>query len=245
MKKSGFTLIELLVVIAIIAILASLALPAYIGVMERAHATQCASNMRQLGQGIQQYLADNDDVLFNNKSAIPWPQKLNPKPSVSTTRYIGTWKVFRSAFDRETSRKDTEDPDKAPVSYGINTNIMKGPVSSPGTPTTKTSFASTDMNFPSQIILLAPAVDWANNQKISFLGFANDASGGTTLTVPPAVSASPKKNEMRGTWGRRGKIGVLYADFHVDQALLYPVFADSKSDPTSGAGLRRWDPAAL
>ena len=61
-NSRAFTLIELLVVIAIIAILASLALPDYTAVMDRAHATQCARNMRQLGLGGQQYLGDHGDL---------------------------------------------------------------------------------------------------------------------------------------------------------------------------------------
>ena len=50
MKKSRFTLIELLVVIAIIAILAAILLPALQSARETANATNCLSNMHQLGQ---------------------------------------------------------------------------------------------------------------------------------------------------------------------------------------------------
>ena len=75
MKRKGFTLIELLVVIAIIAILAAILFPVFAQVRERARATACLSNEKQLGLAVAQYVSDNDERLYAfvsfDYSAIP------------------------------------------------------------------------------------------------------------------------------------------------------------------------------
>ena len=57
----AFTLVELLVVIAIIALLASLLMPAIQSGVQKAKAAKCASNLRQIGIAVQQYVADPDN----------------------------------------------------------------------------------------------------------------------------------------------------------------------------------------
>src|ERR671937_3260098 len=70
-RRSAFTLIELLVVIAIIAILAAILFPVFAQAREKARASTCLSNSRQMGIGLTMYAQDYDET-------YPWAAGLNP-----------------------------------------------------------------------------------------------------------------------------------------------------------------------
>jgi prepilin-type N-terminal cleavage/methylation domain-containing protein/prepilin-type processing-associated H-X9-DG protein len=66
MRRRAFTLIELLVVIAIIAILAAILFPVFAQAREKARATACMSNTKQLATAVYMYVQDYDETYAMN-----------------------------------------------------------------------------------------------------------------------------------------------------------------------------------
>ena len=132
MKRFGFTLIELLVVIAIIGLLAALMMPAVGRGLDRARATHCLSNMRQIAGGILLYANDHEgrgpgrastsggsvswhDILRINNYVGTVIQKMGPTPERGKL-YCPSMKFFANLYPR---------------AFVMNRDALGGPTSGP------------------------------------------------------------------------------------------------------------------
>jgi len=88
--RRAFTLIELLVVIAIIAILAAILFPVFTQAKTAAKKAACLTQQRQVGIGLMQYIADNDDRIFFFAHNVD-PSRTQPLVPFGATRENRWW----------------------------------------------------------------------------------------------------------------------------------------------------------
>lgn len=211
-KKQAFTLIELLVVIAIIAVLVALLAPSLSKFMEKGRATDCANNLKSLGQAMTQYLSDSKGTMFSMQAAEPWPKILQ-------RTYVKDWRSMRSPFDKVSSSRPKRDEDPVPISYGINAQLFD-------------TFEGKWLAPTSQLIMMAPAVNTTGSGKE--VTFQQNAVSTSNVTVQPTGGVG---EVGFGTHSGRQLLNVLYADAHVSE-VEWKKFSDSSSEQ----GRKQWDP---
>jgi prepilin-type N-terminal cleavage/methylation domain-containing protein len=104
----GFTLVELLVVIAIVGMLIGLLLPAIQHARESARKTQCISNLRQIGLGLDQYV-DRQGSRGKYPEAAQMPTEnpdVPPLYNVLEGYVEDDRELFRCPSDRITQEED-------------------------------------------------------------------------------------------------------------------------------------------
>jgi prepilin-type N-terminal cleavage/methylation domain-containing protein/prepilin-type processing-associated H-X9-DG protein len=190
-KRTGFTLIELLIVIAIIAILAAILFPVFGRARENARRTSCASNLKQVGTGLIQYMQDFDgwqmgsEIVVDGTKIRSWPSLMYP--------YIKNAQVFQcpSAEESATTRSIVT---PARDYYGL---------SSDG--------SSTGSCFGSEPCNLVPTLSYGRNliQVNNWVtpGWNSSVSGSCTagtVVVSTAGSAGVKSGFIKTTCAREG-----------------------------------------
>lgn len=149
-------MVELLVVIAIIAILSSLLLPSLVRAKQKAKATQCLSNLKQLGFGCQLYAMDNNDRLPETAhQAASWIGKLAT---------YGITNCYFCPIDTNANNRVT--------SYAINDFLTPNPFGAPQLDFSK----FTSVPSPSETLHLAEL--WGNELGVDHFHFADASSGG-------------------------------------------------------------------
>lgn len=230
-KENGFTLIELLVVIAIIAVLAAILLPVISRTKQKAQQIQCVNNLRQLGLGIQNFVAVNHSYpsIFagtNTDNPGAWMLQLQrggfdistPKPNFLEN---GVWRCPSARWGAGWSAK------VIPTSYGYNAyGVMKVG--------NHTNALGLHGYLLSRLQLFAPIPEQEVLYPSEMMAIGDSFGGGVFFMRQSDLSYLERVGFA--STRHQGRVNVVFCDGHVESPTLRFAFAD-----TNTAALIRWN----
>jgi prepilin-type processing-associated H-X9-DG protein/prepilin-type N-terminal cleavage/methylation domain-containing protein len=251
----AFTLTELLVVIAIIGILAALLLTAVSQAKGRAQRTQCANNVRQLGEAMHLFITDFNyyplSINFGywkgsyTENFTSWDAALENQISTDFPRYHWRDETNKSVWHCPAASRPQDFPsDRGYSNYGYNgyglMSAGKFPdeflglsgnnspdLKLPSPPIRESQIAS-----PSEMIEIGDGFHGGN-------GVVQDSVGlwRGYLSQDSYFDEQGNLNSTKRSYARhQGKANVVFCDGHVESPTLQFLFED-----TSDAALVRWN----
>ena len=262
MKRKGFTLIELLVVIAIIAILAAILFPVFARARRAAQASNCESNMKQIGNAIKMYLSDWDDTYPTNRlktSGTPLTNAaaLSPPDPIGTAteppRFYYSVNWVEALYNHIENATKTSDPQSVWRCQSVSNKTWPTPNATTGYPfpAVNYTFNYNMIEQPEGIIKGAANLMLVREYfmtTIAILRPMNVSTGSSTARPQYAFNngdqnATSSENSNASTWKTHGTGShILFADGHVRSYDLtyFPKYAEMTTQASWDAETQQW-----
>jgi prepilin-type processing-associated H-X9-DG protein/prepilin-type N-terminal cleavage/methylation domain-containing protein len=245
-NRDGFTLVELLVVIAFIGILAALLLVGVSRGKGKAQRIQCASNLRQLGQAMQLFIADSHvyPLAINSgylKGQYPehfshWAAVLENQMSTHFPRK--GWEEPKGVWECPAAKRPPDYPrDTVYTEYGYNWYGLDPRSSHPDplglgghirsvAASTAPPVSESEIASPSEMMALGDGFKGGNGAVVDGVG-----------ALWRSQDTQDKLGSTKRSFSRhQGKANVAFCDGHVESPTLKFLFED-----TSDGALIRWN----
>jgi prepilin-type N-terminal cleavage/methylation domain-containing protein/prepilin-type processing-associated H-X9-DG protein len=204
----AFTLIELVVVVTLLAIVAAMLFPVYAKAREKARATRCMQNLRQLSMAAMLYVQDNDGALlrqaenfvpyFNDDPNAALPDCAVTKGGAKTTSWARSMLLYTEdspalmvcpkAKDYSCKMEDTFSRDTAgvPTTHSRSSYFYNGLVST-GVPALIAPLGTlAEIHRPAELVLFSEAGGYTTSS--SMLSPALIDARWTLMRTGPATS---------------------------------------------------------
>jgi prepilin-type N-terminal cleavage/methylation domain-containing protein/prepilin-type processing-associated H-X9-DG protein len=235
-SPDGFTLVELLVVIGIITVLIGLLLPVLSKVRDAALTTQCASNLRQQGVAVNQYLNDSHGFLPPYKQAGNYVSPVTPYLHLSSPSAPYIFQYLPALYQNASADTWICPADALLLSTGLGeVGPQRGPYPEVQQPRTDIfySYALND-NEPLSRALLYPGTNLEFNpglgmkirQSAAFM-FLHETNEDGAQTYDAST------NWFRFSHQRNTAMNVLFMDGHVDTRTAAEILPSSAHPMTA------------